>query len=100
MDEILNGDPAVQPVCIASSLDCANVTRSASPKKVGPSSPKKAGPSSPKKRKVDKEPSWVRSYRNELREMHEERMELDKERMKLEERRVQALEQLANLLRK
>ncbi|XP_048743320.2 uncharacterized protein LOC125656780, partial [Ostrea edulis] len=91
MDEMYKGDPAVQPVSAASSL-CHTIMAS--------STTSKKAPSSPKKRKVDKEPSWVKDYRNEIREMHLERMELDKERMKLEERRVQALEQLASAFKK
>ncbi|XP_048760701.2 uncharacterized protein LOC125669875 [Ostrea edulis] len=84
MENLLLGDPAVQPVAAASSLP---TTSAPTPT-----------PSSPKKRKTNssREPKWVGSFRAELRAMHEERMELEKSKLSLEERRVQALERLAN----
>ncbi|XP_034302388.2 uncharacterized protein [Magallana gigas] len=91
MDKMLHGDPAVQPVTVASSLTMAASTSSTTPMPQKPT---------PKKRKNDKEPAWMENYRGELKKMHQERIELDKERLNLEERRVQALERLADAFNK
>jgi hypothetical protein len=91
LDNLMHGDPAVQPVSTASSLP--------SEAEVVPGR-KSPTPSSPKKRKTNREPQWVSGYRAELRLMHEERMELERTRINLEERRIQALERLANALDK
>ncbi|XP_062588396.1 uncharacterized protein LOC134250052, partial [Saccostrea cucullata] len=82
MDDLLQGDPAVIPTTVASSVQIQN-----SPTLILP--PKK-------KKKIDNESAWVTEYRKQLKTMHEERMELEKEKLKLEERRVAALEKLIN----
>ena len=79
MQELLHGDPAVNPVAVASSLKPTASTVSEPPVK--------------KKRKIQ-EPSWVTDFKSDIKKMHQERVELDSRRLELEERRVAALEKL------
>lgn len=80
MDELLGGDPAVNPISLASSIQTEG-------------EPTTKRPVPPKKRR-QQEPSWMVDYRKELQAKHTERMELEREKLKLEERRVAALEKL------
>ena len=78
MQELLHGDPAVNPVAVASSLK-----------------PTASTVSEPlvKKKKIQ-EPSWVTDFKSDIKKMHQERVELDSRRLELEERRVVALEKI------
>uniref|UniRef100_K1QSX7 Myb/SANT-like DNA-binding domain-containing protein n=1 Tax=Magallana gigas TaxID=29159 RepID=K1QSX7_MAGGI len=73
MDDLLRGDPAVNPVSLASSMQAEGEPTTKRP---------------PSKKRRQQEPSWIVEYRGELKTMHAERMELEREKLKLEERRV------------
>lgn len=79
MDDLLRGDPAVNPVSLASSMQAEGEPTTKRP---------------PSKKRRQQEPSWIVEYRGELKTMHAERMELEREKLKLEERRVAVLEKL------
>ena len=82
VQELLHGDPAVNPVAVASSLTHTASTVSELPVK--------------KKRKIP-EPSWVTDFKMlKSKKMLQERIELDSRRLELEERRVAALEKMLN----
>ena len=81
MQELLHGDPAVNPVAVASSLTSTTSTVSEFPVK--------------KKRKIP-EPSWVTDFKSDLKKMLQEGVELDSRRLELEGRSVAALEKMLN----
>lgn len=101
MQDLLHGDPAVSPIAVASSLKAAIPEDTSKEKdpvatESGPSRKGKRPASSCK----DREPSWVKNFREELQSMHKERMDVEHKRIKLEERRVIALEKLVEEVKK
>lgn len=101
MQDLLHGDPAVSLIAVASSLKAAIPEDTSKEKdpvatESGPSRKGKRPASSCK----DREPSWVKNFREELQSMHKERMDVEHKRIKLEERRVIALEKLVEEVKK
>jgi hypothetical protein len=96
MSELLHGDPAVSPIAVASSIQ-SPMSSSSSIRTTPTSSPQKK---KPKLQRMLKEPSWVKSFKEDLHKMHEDRVDIEKKRLELEERRVCALEKLVDFANK